>query len=95
MIKGSYWDEKARNEVFEASHLASDGECLLDAQNPNSNGVQEDIPSPMCPSHFTVTWFSTKKHMPPENESALHRLARLSFNTIQVQHQKELKKILR
>lgn len=92
-MMGEDWDDKARNEIFEASHLALDGECLLD--RAKSFRMQGNVHSAKFPLHLTVTWFNAKKHMPAENKSALHRLAGLSFNMIQVEHQKDLKEILR
>lgn len=96
LMKGADWDDKTRNEIFEASHLAVDGEGLLDrakafsAENLNSN-----VDSPKCPLHFTVSWFNVKKHMAAGANSALHTLAGLSFNMIQVRHQNDLKEIIR
>ncbi|KAH6831348.1 hypothetical protein C2S53_011945 [Perilla frutescens var. hirtella] len=86
--------DKARNEIFEASHLALDGECCL---VDRAKAILENVAgSGKCPWHLTVSWFNAKKHMrPAENKSALHKLAGLSFNMIQVQHQKDLKEILR
>ncbi|KAI3456387.1 hypothetical protein Pfo_013050 [Paulownia fortunei] len=105
LITSSHSDDKARAEIFEASHLSMEGESLLDRAKAfatknlrrlNSNDDdQEKIYSAKCPSHWSVSWFNAKKHKHAHNKSILHRLAGLSFNIVQVQHQKDLKEILR
>ncbi|GER27212.1 terpene synthase [Striga asiatica] len=93
-------DDKTKVEIFEASHLALEDECLLDrakgfiAKNPNSNGDHQGKIN-VVPSHWSVSWFNAKKNINEPKKSTLHRLARLSFNMVQIQHQKELKDILR
>ncbi|KAL3850834.1 hypothetical protein ACJIZ3_012716 [Penstemon smallii] len=53
------------------------------------------------PLHWSVCWFNVKKHMMIQHDdeknysTALLRLGRLSFNMVQLQHQTELKKLLR
>nr|QNC49789.1 terpene synthase 7 [Leucophyllum frutescens] len=102
-------DDKTKSEVFEACHLAMEGECLLDRAKPYTatslrraicSNVDEsagDIStySPQDPLHWGVSWFNVKKYIHPNNKSTLLPLARLSFNVVQVQHQADLKEILR
>ncbi|PIN14252.1 Alpha-farnesene synthase [Handroanthus impetiginosus] len=102
LITRSHSDNrKAIVEIFEASHVALENECLLDrakafaTKNLKSNDDQGKIYSTKCPLHWSVSWFLAKKHMHANYYSILHRLARLSFNMVQVQHQKDLKDILR
>ncbi|KAL7088785.1 hypothetical protein ACP275_13G148700 [Erythranthe tilingii] len=81
-------NDKAMAEFFEACHLASEGESLFD--------VATKIYSDKCPSHWSVAWFNAKKHIThATNNPKLHRLAGLSYNTVQLQHQKDLEEILR
>ncbi|KAL8467814.1 hypothetical protein ACS0TY_031163 [Phlomoides rotata] len=102
LMTGTECDDKAVVEIFEASHLEFEDEFLFDrakafAANLNLNSFDDDkeIFSEKCPTHWSVSWFNAKKYINPTNKSLLHRLAGLSFNMIQVQHQMELKEILR
>ncbi|PIN22184.1 Alpha-farnesene synthase [Handroanthus impetiginosus] len=95
-------DAKAMHEIFEASHLATEDECLFDrgktfAAAKNLTCLNPDcyLYSDKCPLHWSVTWFNVKAHVPSQNNTKLLRLAKLSFNMVQAQHQKELKEILR
>ncbi|KAL7088784.1 hypothetical protein ACP275_13G148600 [Erythranthe tilingii] len=102
-----YCDDKAIAEIFEASHLALDGENgLFDIiashlSGLDSNDDDDKSYSDKCPSHWSVAWFNAKKHIHVNNnnnnnnKSTLHRLAGLSFNMVQLHHQKDLKVILR
>lgn len=88
------WDEKVRVEIFEASHLGVEDECLFDTKNTIiSNWKNEN--SGKGPSYRNVSWFNVRRYVHESDESAMTRLAGLSFNMIQVQHQKDLKDILR
>ncbi|XP_057764715.1 alpha-farnesene synthase-like [Salvia miltiorrhiza] len=83
-------DEKARAEIFEASHLGVEGECTFDQK------LNDDVGKNKYSCHRNVRWFNVRRYMHEiNNKSVIHRLAGLSFNTIQVQHQNDLKDILR
>lgn len=85
---GVQWGDKARLEIFEASHLGVEGECLFD------RAKAFDMKNfSVC--HRNVRWFNVRRYMHENNNSVTHRLAGLSFNTIQVQHQNDLKEIIR
>lgn len=88
------WDEKARVEIFEASHLGVEDECLFETKNTIVSS-RRDRNSGKGPSHRNVSWFNVRRYVHESDESPMTRLAGLSFNTIQVQHQKDLKDILR
>nr|AHI50307.1 ocimene synthase [Erythranthe cardinalis] len=81
--------DKAMAEIFEACHLALEGESLFD--------IGTKIYSDKCPSHWSVGWFNAKKHITyaTNYNPTLHRLAGLSFNMVQLQHQRDLEEILR
>ncbi|PIN22183.1 Alpha-farnesene synthase [Handroanthus impetiginosus] len=95
-------DAKAMLEISEASYLATEDECLFDrtkafAAAKNFSCLNPDyyLYSDKCPLHWSVTWFNVKTHVRSQSNTKLLRLAKLSFNTVQAQHQKELKEILR
>nr|QIQ56002.1 putative terpene synthase 11 [Eremophila drummondii] len=104
-------DDKTKSEVFEACHLAMEGEFLLDRAKLYTTTclrgtIRSDVdesagdiniysPQAQDPLHWGVSYFNVKKHIHPNNNSALLPLARLSFNIVQVQHQKDLKEIIR
>ncbi|KAL9146567.1 hypothetical protein ABFS82_13G118800 [Erythranthe guttata] len=104
--RDSEYCDKAIAEIFEASHLALDGEnglfdiiaSYFSGLNSNDDDMDDKSYSDKCPSHWSVAWFNAKKHIHVSNnnnKSTLHRLARLSFNMVQIHHQKDLKVILR
>ncbi|KAK6149810.1 hypothetical protein DH2020_017335 [Rehmannia glutinosa] len=95
LITTSHSDVKSRLEIFEASHLGLEDECLLDRAKVLFTAKNLNIYSAKCPSHWSVSWFNVKKQIHAHNNCILHKLAGLSFNMVQVQHQKELKEILR
>ncbi|KAG6416524.1 hypothetical protein SASPL_123956 [Salvia splendens] len=86
---GVQWDDKARLEIFEASHLGVEGECLFERAKKAFDKKKFSV----C--HRNVRWFNVRRYMHENNNSVIHRLAGLSFNTIQVQHQNDLKDIIR
>ncbi|GFP86323.1 alpha-farnesene synthase [Phtheirospermum japonicum] len=104
IITTTHLEDKSMVEVYEASHLALEDEhwlldrvkSLIAARNSNSNDDNQDvnINSAKCPAQLSVSWFNAKKHIHAQDKSALHRLAGLSFNIVQVQHQKDLMEIL-
>ncbi|KAL0353208.1 UNVERIFIED_CONTAM: Alpha-farnesene synthase [Sesamum angustifolium] len=102
LVMSARLDGKAMLEVFEASHLGLEDECLIDRAKAfatkhlrlsNFNYDLDKIAK--CPLHWSVNWYNAKKHIQGKNKSMLHRLAGLSFNIIQVQHQNEQKEVLR
>ncbi|KAK4439290.1 Alpha-farnesene synthase [Sesamum alatum] len=108
LVTSACSDGKAMLEVFEASHLGLEDECLMDRAkafatknirvfNLDYDNDVEKIGK--FPLHWSVSWFNAKKHIQmiqaKTNKSTLQRLAGLSFNILQLQHQNELKQILR
>ncbi|KAL1560140.1 alpha-farnesene synthase [Salvia divinorum] len=88
-VNGSaQWDDKVRLEIFEASHLGVEGEFMFDRAKAFATKKFS-----VC--HRNVRWFNVRRYMHENNNSIIHRLAGLSFNTIQVQHQNDLKDIIR
>uniref|UniRef100_A0A1W7HBY1 Terpene synthase n=1 Tax=Scoparia dulcis TaxID=107240 RepID=A0A1W7HBY1_SCODU len=101
-------DAKPMLELYEASHFAKEGEGLLDRAKAVayknlkhflSNNRGSNIYAPNCPLNQSVGWYNAKVHinghdMIINRRSSMPRLARLSFNMVQAQHQKDLKEIL-
>ncbi|KAK4485476.1 hypothetical protein RD792_008118 [Penstemon davidsonii] len=103
-IKSAFSDTKTIIEIFEASHLISEDECVvfdkaktLASKNLTMHySCTDKINSLKRPLHWSVSWFNVKKRiLQAKNDSMLIQLARLSFNIVQVQHQNDLKEILR
>nr|GLL24022.1 alpha-farnesene synthase-like [Ipomoea trifida] len=106
-IKGG---PKAILELFEASHLALEGEDILYkariycteilknlTSEDSDNGLAGSL---LLPSHLTANWYNVRREiLQRENESMsnsqLLHLAKLNFNIVQVEHQKNLAEILR
>ncbi|KAK4399001.1 Alpha-farnesene synthase [Sesamum angolense] len=102
LVMSARSDGKAMLEVFEASHLGLEDECLIDrakafaTKHLRLSNFNDDLDKiAKCPLHWSVNWYNARKHIQGKNKSTLHRLAGLSFNIIQVQHQNELKEVLR
>ncbi|XP_047944248.1 alpha-farnesene synthase-like [Salvia hispanica] len=88
VTRGVQWDDKARLEIFEASHLGVDSESLFDR-------AKAFAAKKFSICHRNVRWFNVRSYMHENNNSVIHCLAGLSFNTIQLQHQNDLKDIIR
>ncbi|XP_060192871.1 alpha-farnesene synthase-like [Lycium barbarum] len=96
-------DPKTMVQLFEASHLALKDENMLNearifcTKNLKSSNI---IPMEM-PLHWQVEWYNTRgKISKQENEQRgpnfkLLQLAKLNFNMVQAEHQKDLVDILR
>ncbi|KAL5772376.1 hypothetical protein ACOSQ2_012300 [Xanthoceras sorbifolium] len=83
-------DIKGLIELFEASHLALEGENILD--EAKLAYVLE------LPSHWRLQWFEVKWNinMYEKNKdmnTILRKLAKLNFNMVQATHQNELKEV--
>ncbi|KAL3819751.1 hypothetical protein ACJIZ3_005656 [Penstemon smallii] len=103
-IKSAFSDTKTIIEVFEASHLLAEDECVgfdkaktLASKYLKMNySCTYNIYSLKRPLHWSVSWFNVKKNiLQAKHNAMLIKLARLSFNIVQVQHQNDLKEILR
>ncbi|XP_011096130.1 alpha-farnesene synthase [Sesamum indicum] len=102
LVMSARSDGKAMLQVFEASHLGLEDEWLIDrakafaTNNLRLFNLNDDLDKiAKCPLHWSVNWFNAKQHIQGKNKSTFHRLAGLSFNIVQVQHQNELKEVLR
>ncbi|KAK6797659.1 hypothetical protein RDI58_005361 [Solanum bulbocastanum] len=100
-------DPKTMMQLFEASHLGLKGKNMLDEARIfctknliiSCNNI---IPMEM-PLHWKVEWYNTRKQISKqENEKEkrvsnleLLQLAKLNFNMVQAEHQKDLVVILR
>nr|GME01645.1 alpha-farnesene synthase-like [Ipomoea batatas] len=106
-IKGG---PKAILELFEASHLALEGEEILNKARIYCTEILKNLTSEdsdnrlvgslLLPSHLTANWYNVRREiLQRENESMsnsqLLHLAKLNFNIVQVEHQKNLAEILR
>ncbi|XP_069150493.1 alpha-farnesene synthase-like [Solanum lycopersicum] len=96
-------DPKTMMQLFEASHLALKDENMLDeARIFCTNNLKNIIPMEM-PLHWKVEWYNTREHISKQaNEKEegvsklkLLQLAKLNFNMVQAEHQKDLVHILR
>ncbi|KAJ8549691.1 hypothetical protein K7X08_033398 [Anisodus acutangulus] len=97
-------DPKTMMQLFEASHLALKDENMLNGArifcNKNLKSSNNIIPMEM-PLHWKVEWYNTKRQISKhENEERgsnlkLLQLAKLNFNMVQAEHQKDLVDILR
>ncbi|XP_019171893.1 PREDICTED: alpha-farnesene synthase-like [Ipomoea nil] len=101
---------KAILELFEASHLALEGEDILYKARIYCTEILKNLTSEdsdnrlvgslLLPSHLTANWYNVRREiLQRENESMsnsqLLHLAKLNFNIVQVEHQKNLVEILR
>ncbi|KAM3362564.1 (E,E)-alpha-farnesene synthase isoform X2 [Capsicum galapagoense] len=99
-LVGANMDPKTLVQLFEASHLALEDENMLDgARIFCTNNLKSS--TNVIPLHWKVEWYNARRQLSiQENdesgskfESSL-RLAKLNFNMIQAEHQKDLVDIL-
>uniref|UniRef100_A0A175YQI5 Terpene synthase like-14 n=1 Tax=Daucus carota subsp. sativus TaxID=79200 RepID=A0A175YQI5_DAUCS len=110
LVDNTHSDMKAMLKLFEASHLAFEGENILDRANLISRNYLKSIGSSAEDASLAnVTrslkdpyniWYNVKTqirfHGKNTNSSShLLNLARYNFNMIQATHQKEVKELLR
>lgn len=81
--------------MIEASHMGVEDECLFDRTKAFATKNLNEVGENKYSCHRNVRWFNVRRYLHENNKSVIHRLAGLSFNTIQVQHQKDLKDIIR
>ncbi|KAL5774424.1 hypothetical protein ACOSP7_011981 [Xanthoceras sorbifolium] len=92
-------DMKGLIELFEASHLALEGENILDEAKCFSNGILREAYSTLdvnlqrngSKSKWNINMYEKNKDM----NTILLELAKLNFNMVQATHQNELKEVSR
>ncbi|KAL5841600.1 hypothetical protein ACOSQ3_012203 [Xanthoceras sorbifolium] len=91
-------DIKGLIELFEASHLALEGENILDEAKCFSNGILKEAYSTLdvnlqrkygSKSKWNINMYEKNKDM----NTILLELAKLNFNMVQATHQNELKEV--
>lgn len=68
---------------------------LMEDENKMTHMSSNRLHYANYPSQGSIIWFNVKNNLNHTKNTSLHKLAGLSFNLVQDQHQKELKSILR
>ncbi|KAM3285334.1 alpha-farnesene synthase isoform X1 [Capsicum chacoense] len=93
-------DPKTMVQLFEASHLALEDENMLDGARIFCNKNLKSSTN-IIPLHWMVEWYNARRQISKQENEAresnlkLLQLAKLNFNMIQAEHQKDLADILR
>ncbi|PHT56198.1 hypothetical protein CQW23_04684 [Capsicum baccatum] len=93
-------DPKTMVQLFEASHLALEDENMLDGARIFCNKNLKSSTN-IIPLHWMVEWYNARRQISKQENEAresnlkLLQLAKLNFNIIQAEHQKDLADILR
>ncbi|XP_047262989.1 (E,E)-alpha-farnesene synthase isoform X2 [Capsicum annuum] len=92
-------DPKTMVQLFEASHLALEDENMLDGARIFCNKNLKSSTN-IIPLHWMVEWYNARRQISKQENEAresnlkLLQLAKLNFNIIQAEHQKDLADIL-